>query len=117
MFDECKDTKTRPPCRPYTGDDDLDRLLTPARYFSRPKDVLADATLSLSEKRAVLSSWASDACAVKCLQDLRLAPGGSVPVSFDAIVDALQRLDGLRDAALRAPFERQRGSGSHSASA
>ncbi|MEI9988622.1 MAG: hypothetical protein WDM86_01170 [Rhizomicrobium sp.] len=117
MFDDGKDTNPMPPCRPYTGDDELDRLLTPARYFRRPKDVLADATLSLSEKRAILSSWASDACSVECRPDLRLAPGAKTPVSFDDIVDVLQRLDGIPDDKLCVMIDRQRRGGSHSASA
>jgi hypothetical protein len=43
----------------------LDLLLHPARAFKRPADVLADSDLTISEKRAILASWASDACAVE----------------------------------------------------
>jgi hypothetical protein len=78
---------------PETSDIALDRLLAPARHFRHPDDVLADATLGLDEKRAILSSWASDACAVESMPALRQAPGGSEPVSFDDIMDALRRLD------------------------
>jgi hypothetical protein len=47
-----------------TDDCDLDRLLHPARSYRNPRDVVEADNLSLSEKRAILSSWASDACAV-----------------------------------------------------
>jgi len=78
---------------PETFDSALDRLLTPARYFEHPDDVLADETLDVQEKRAILSSWASDACAVESMPALRQPPGGREPVSFDEIMDALSRLD------------------------
>ena len=42
----------------------FDALLHPARAYAHPKDVIADDDLTLYEKRAILSSWASDACAV-----------------------------------------------------
>jgi hypothetical protein len=70
----------------------LDRLLHPARHFKRPQDVL-DMTLDAQEKRAILSSWASDACAVESVPALRMPSGVTQPVSFDAIMDALRQLD------------------------
>jgi hypothetical protein len=78
---------------PETHDIGLNRLLSPARYFRHPDDVLRDDTLDLHEKRAILSSWASDACAVESMPALRQPPGGGEPVSFDTIMDALLRLD------------------------
>jgi acyl-CoA synthetase (NDP forming) len=75
-------------------DTDLGRLLDPARHFDRPQDVLADATLDLGEKRAILSSWASDACAVESMPALRKPPGVKAPITFEEIMDALQALDG-----------------------
>jgi len=71
---------------------DLDDLLHPARAFAHPRDVVADPDLTLNEKRAILASWASDACAVEAAPGLRCAPG-SKPVSVDAILEALQDLD------------------------
>jgi hypothetical protein len=71
----------------------LDRLLSPARHFQHPQDVLEDDSLDIWEKRAVLSSWASDACAVESMPALRRRPGAERPVSFDDIMDALRRLD------------------------
>jgi hypothetical protein len=62
---------------PETSDLALDRLLSPARHFRHPEDVLNDDTLDLQEKRAILSSWASDACAVESVPALRRPPGTS----------------------------------------
>jgi hypothetical protein len=73
--------------------DFLDVLLHPARAFAHPRDVVADPDLTLSEKRAILASWASDACAVEAAPALRCAPGGEQPVSIDAILEALRDLD------------------------
>ncbi|WP_206072764.1 hypothetical protein [Mesorhizobium temperatum] len=73
---------------------DLSRLLDPARHFDRPQDVLADATLDVGEKRAILSSWASDACTVESMPALRKPPGAKAPITFEEIMDALQALDG-----------------------
>ena len=72
---------------------DLDQILHPAAVFDHPRDVLNDPDLSKQEKRAILSSWASDACAVTNAPDLRHAPGSKAPVTFDDIVDALRSLD------------------------
>ncbi|TIM16965.1 MAG: hypothetical protein E5Y74_31365 [Mesorhizobium sp.] len=78
---------------PVAPDVFLDRLLHPARHFKHPHDVLADVALDVQEKRAILSSWASDACAIESVPALRMLPGAGEPVSFDAIMDALQQLD------------------------
>jgi hypothetical protein len=73
---------------------DLDDLLHPAQAFSHPADVVNDPDLTLNEKRAILASWASDACAIESIPALRRAPtkGGS-PVAFDDVMDALRALD------------------------
>jgi hypothetical protein len=78
---------------PETSDLALDRLLSPASHFTHPDDVLKDGTLDLQEKRAILSSWASDACAVESVPALRRPPGAEQSISFDQIMDALCRLD------------------------
>jgi hypothetical protein len=72
---------------------DLDALLHPARAFAHPQDVASDADLTLSEKRAILSAWASDACAVEAAPALRRQPGGGNPVKFDDIMEVLRALD------------------------
>jgi hypothetical protein len=71
---------------------DLDQLLHPAHAFGRPSEVVNDTDLTLNEKRAILASWASDACAVEAAPELRRGPGGPV-VRFDEIMDALRSLD------------------------
>nr|WP_295463164.1 hypothetical protein [Mesorhizobium sp.] len=88
-----------PSLAPRSDDPALDRLLSPGRHFDHPHDVLRDGTLDLAEKRAILSSWASDACAVESMPALRKPPGARQPISFDSIMDALRRLDVLGPAA------------------
>ena len=71
---------------------DFTVLLHPARAFAHPTDVVADPDLTLNEKRAILASWASDACALEASPELRQAPG--LPhVRFDDVLDALRSLD------------------------
>jgi hypothetical protein len=72
---------------------DLNALLHPASAFDHPRDVLNDPDLTRHEKRAILSSWASDACAVASAPGLRMAPGARQTVTFDEIIDALRSLD------------------------
>jgi len=44
-------------------------------------------------KRAILASWASDACAVRSRPALRKPPELPHPVAIDEILDALRSLD------------------------
>ncbi len=90
-----------PSLAPRAEDLALDRLLSPARHFAHPLDVLRDDALDLREKRAILSSWASDACAVESIPGLRQPPGAPEPVPFDVIMDALRRLDAAPEAPAR----------------
>jgi hypothetical protein len=73
--------------------DALERLLRPAVGFHHPRDVLKDPILRLHEKRAILSSWASDACAVPDHPGLRWFIGAEQPVDVDEVLEALVRLD------------------------
>ena len=67
----------------------LNDLLHPAQAFSNPAEVVNDPDLTLNEKRAILASWASDACAVESVPELRRAPlKGGRPVAFDDVMDA-----------------------------
>ena len=71
---------------------DMTALLHPADAFSHPMDVVEDCDLTAYEKRAILSSWAADSCALKDLRDpSRPFHGGAV--GFDDILDALSVLD------------------------
>jgi hypothetical protein len=71
---------------------DFDTLLHPGHAFEHPADVVNDPDLTFSEKRAILSSWASDACAVEAAAALR-KPAGIESVQFDEVIDALKALD------------------------
>jgi hypothetical protein len=71
---------------------DLGELLHPANAFAHPSGVVNDPDLTLSEKRAILTSWASDACAVEAFPAVRRRPGNRA-VAFDDIMHALRELD------------------------
>jgi hypothetical protein len=79
---------------------DLDQFLHPAKAFQSPTQVVNDPNMTLAEKRAVLASWASDACAIEAAPELRQPPEGPI-VKYDEIMDALRMLDG--EAAKRPP--------------
>ena len=72
---------------------DLNNLLHPAQAYAHPRDVVHDPDLTVNEKRAVLASWASDACAVEAAPTLRCAPGACRAVAVDGILEALRALD------------------------
>jgi hypothetical protein len=71
-------------------------LLSRGEYpppYSHPSAVLGAVALSGSEKRALLATWASDACAVEGRPAWRRLPGTPEPVSVDDILASLQALD------------------------
>ena len=74
----------------------LERWLRPAVGFAHPRDVLKDPLLDEAGKRAVLSSWASDASAVQDQPGLRWLLGTPEPVPLSDIREALERLDRAR---------------------
>lgn len=74
-------------------DPEIDVLLHPAQTFEHPADVVHDPDLTLNEKRAILASWASDACAVEAAPALRRVPGSGRIVTVDEILEALRALD------------------------
>ena len=76
-----------------TKEFDVNDFLHPARAYRIPMEVVADPDLTVYEKRAILASWASDACAVEAAPDIRRPPSAPV-VRFDDIMDALKQLDG-----------------------
>jgi len=71
---------------------EVSALLHPSAAYAHPRDVLNDPDLTRNEKRAILSSWLSDACAVESCPALRQGPGG-IRVTFDEVMDALRSLD------------------------
>jgi hypothetical protein len=85
---------------------DIDELLHPAQAFDHPSQVVDDPDLTLNEKRAILASWASDACAIEAAPELRAGP--KAPVRFDDIMEALRALDRQANAGrYRNPFGRR----------
>src|SRR3989337_182136 len=84
--------------RPTTAHDDnvfdLNAVLHPGTAFDHPRDVVGDPSLTLSEKRAILASWASDASAIASCPALRAPAGLKAPVTIDDILEALCELDG-----------------------
>ena len=85
-----------PSISPQSSDPALDRLFDPSRFFRHPQDVLNDDRFDIQEKRAILASWESDACAVESMPALRQPPGADKPVAFDEIMDALCELESDR---------------------
>jgi hypothetical protein len=85
---------TSDPSPPWGGvAEALQRVLRPAVGFSHPADVLKDPDLDTAEKRAILSSWASDASAVEGEPTLRWLFGTEAPVRLAEVTEALARLD------------------------
>ncbi len=70
----------------------FDDLLYPARAFSQPSDIVDDPDLTLNEKRALLASWASDACAAEANPSQCQTSDGRT-ASWDDVMDALKELD------------------------
>ena len=73
---------------------DFNSLLRPDTVFDHPRDEVLYPALSLSEKRAILASWASDASAIASCPALRAPCGLKAPVHIDDILEALCALDG-----------------------
>lgn len=73
--------------RPTTALDDnpidLNAVHHPGTAFEHPRDVVSHPALNLSEKRAILASWASDASAIASCPSLRAPEGLKAPVTID----------------------------------
>ena len=78
------------------------------RVDRSPEAVIHSQHLTTDEKRALLSSWASDARAVENVPALRRLDDGSL-VEIDAVLAALRRLDGIKEQRKPAPFVRRGG--------
>jgi hypothetical protein len=86
-------------------DPEFDDLLHPAQAFEH-RDVVHDPDLTINEKRAILASWASDACAVEAVPALRRPPGSEQVVTGE-ILDALRALDKLQTGLPQAAWVRR----------
>ncbi len=71
----------------------VEPLFHPVSHYESPQDVLDDAGLSTDEKRAILSSWASDMYVVESQPTLREIPGMRHKLRLGDILAALKRLD------------------------
>lgn len=65
--------------------------------FVHPCEVVLNKSLSADKKLAILSLWASDACAVESRPGFRWMPGTPGPILFDHILQALVALDNETD--------------------
>lgn len=72
---------------------DFASLLQPALHHQTPGAVLDDPDLEPFEKRAILSSWASDLYAVEDCPWLRDVPGVRGHLRLSDILEALRALD------------------------
>jgi hypothetical protein len=72
----------------------FDPHLLRAADYAHPREVADDLSLSITERRLILSAWASDACAVDSRPQFRWLPGTPGPVALTKILDALKSLDG-----------------------
>lgn len=72
---------------------DFASLLQPATHHQSPAAVLADPDLETCEKRAILSSWASDFYAVESTPWLRDIPGLGTTIRLSDVLAALRALD------------------------
>jgi hypothetical protein len=72
---------------------DLNGILHPGTAYAHPRDVVADRTITIAEKRAILASWASDAAAVPSNPALRELPGSYRRITIDEVLAALSELD------------------------
>ncbi len=70
-----------------------ERRLRPAVGFRHPMEVVKDPDLDLADKRAILSSWTSDARAVEGRPELHWLIGTDVPVLVGEVLQALRLLD------------------------
>ena len=69
----------------------IDARFHTVSHYNSPADVLDDKALSAAEKRAILSSWASDMYAVDSQPSLREIPGIARPMPLADIMAARDR--------------------------
>lgn len=77
-------------------DDDLDVRRADLVGYYHPREIVSDASLTLSRRRALLAYWLSDVNAVRGAPGLRRSTAG-VTVSVDQLQAALCQLDQMSD--------------------
>jgi hypothetical protein len=78
---------------PSTYAPGLQAFGVPETSLKDPREVLASPVLTRHEKRSILASWASDACAVEGMAAWRCLPRTGALVLLDDILSALHALD------------------------
>jgi hypothetical protein len=63
--------------------------------YVHPREVVRDDRLNPTEKRTILSAWASDACAVESRPGFRWLRGTPGPILVDHVLAALRTLDAM----------------------
>lgn len=81
----------------FNLDDELEVRRSDLIGYYHPREIVADASLTVSRRRALLAHWLSDANAVRGAPGLRRSSAG-VTVSVDELRAALCRLDEMTDA-------------------
>ena len=64
----------------------------PDSVYDHPRAIVADQTISIGEKRAILASWASDAASGASKSALREVPGSHRRVTIDEVLEGLSAL-------------------------
>ena len=78
--------------------------------YVHPAEVIQDDRLDPTEKRAILSAWASDASAVESRPQFRWLSGTPGPILVDHVLAALRTLDemtGTQVPGTKAPMPRR----------
>jgi hypothetical protein len=78
--------------RAYSDIDELNVSRSDLVGYFHPREIVADTTLSVARKRALLSFWSSDFNAVRGAPSLRRS-GHGVTTTIDALKAALRQLD------------------------
>jgi hypothetical protein len=78
-----------------------DNLAPKGTDYVHPGEVVQDDRLDPTEKRAILSAWASDACAVESKPQFRWLSGTPGPILVDHVLAALRSLDEMTGTQVR----------------
>jgi len=92
-------SKGTPALRPAPKADNGKERVMSVHFYTRlsgPTELVDHPQLEPEVKRAILASWASDACSVRNHPGLRQPPELPGPVPVDDVLSALRSLDGDR---------------------